>query len=50
MIRPLRRRHRWMISLLAIVIAAFYLLILTRREPLPRPADERPGVTSESGR
>ena len=40
MIRALRRRHRWMFFLLALIIPALLAAALWLRRPLPRPTHE----------
>ena len=37
MIRTLRRRHRWMILLLALIVPALLAAALLLRDPLPEP-------------
>ncbi len=37
MIRHLRLRHRWIFTILALVLPTFYLAVLATRRPLPAP-------------
>jgi len=44
MIRALRRRHRWMILLLALVVPALLAAALWLRKPVPEPDPEQETV------
>jgi hypothetical protein len=46
MIRPLRRRHRWIISTLFLLLAIATLLVIARPAPSPRVDALPPAVVS----
>ncbi len=48
MIRPLRQRHRIMISTLSVIIPAAFALGIASRKQIPLSPDTRPTMTAES--